>query len=119
MIILGISHLDEKMAFGPTTDSFSSRAEVREFLDANGGICDSQTDQETTIFALSISRDAIDEAVMLLAETAFRPKVNIETILEAIQNVDNDVRYLKYEKIRDKEIMELACQAEGTQLKKY
>lgn len=108
---LGITHLDEKLAFGITTDSFSSRAQVRQFLDGNGGICDSQTDQETTIFALSIRRDAIDEAVMLLTETAFRPNITVESVAEAIQNVENDIRYLKYEKIRDKEIMELACQA--------
>jgi len=107
----GIAHLDEKMAFGETTESFGSREEVRAFLDLHGGICDAQTDQETTIFALSIRRNAINEGVKLLLETAFRPVIDEKNVAEAIQNVDNDIRYLKYEKIRDKEIMELACQA--------
>ena len=99
------------MAFGRTLDSFDSRDAFRAFLDRNGGICDAQTDQETTIYAVSIQRDAIDEAVMLLTETAFRPVVNVESVAEALHNVENDIRYLKFEKIRDKEILELACQA--------
>jgi predicted Zn-dependent peptidase len=99
------------MAFGVTSKSFSTKTEVRQFLDSNGGICDAQTDQETTIFALSIKRDAIEEAVMLLTETAFQPHITEESVREALQNVENDLRYLKYEKIRDKEVIELACQA--------
>ena len=90
------------MAFGETTESFGSREEVRAFLDLHGGICDAQTDQETTIFALSIRRNAINEGVKLLLETAFRPVIDEKNVAEAIQNVDNDIRYLKYEKIRDK-----------------
>ena len=30
--------MDEKMAFGQTTESFASREEVRAFLDLHGGI---------------------------------------------------------------------------------
>ena len=107
----GVAHLDEKMAFGATLDSFASRTQVREFLEMNGGICDCQTDQEATIFALSIKREALKEGVQLLMETVFRPVVNLETLSEALQNVDNDLKYLKYELIRDKEILDLACQA--------
>ncbi|CBY36234.1 unnamed protein product [Oikopleura dioica] len=44
-------------------------------------------------------------------ETIFRPDVNLETLSDALQNVDNDLKYLKYELIRDKEILDLACQA--------
>ena len=69
---------------------------------SNPYICDAQTDQETTIFALSIRRNAINEGVKLLLETAFRPVFDEKTVAEAVQNVDNDIRYLKYEKIRDK-----------------
>ena len=80
------------MAFGETTESFGSREEVRAFLDLHGGICDAQTDQETTIFALSIRRNAINEGVKLLLETAFRPVIDEKNVAEAIQNVDNETK---------------------------
>ena len=48
----GISHLVEKIAFGPTHDSFTSREELQQFLDRKGGRCDALSDRESTLYAL-------------------------------------------------------------------
>ena len=48
----GISHLVEKIAFGPTHDSFTSREQLQQFLDRKGGRCDALSDRESTLYAL-------------------------------------------------------------------
>lgn len=107
---LGICHLDEKLAFGPT-DSFKTRTELGTFLDRCGGICDAQTDQESTIYALSIDRSELENGVLLLVESAFRPQISTDNVSEAFVNVENEVKYLQYERIRDKEVVELTIEA--------
>ena len=90
------------MAFGGTADSFPSRGELGSFLDHCGGICDAQSDQESTIYALSIDREELENGIKILIETAFRPVIDNETINEGLNNVENEIKYLQYEKIRDK-----------------
>jgi len=107
----GISHLVEKIAFGPTHDSFTSREQLQQFLDRKGGRCDALSDRESTLYALSISRDELDSGIRLLMECAFRPVITPETVADGLNNIENDLMYLKYDQCREKEVLELACQA--------
>jgi len=107
----GLSHLVEKIAFGPTHDSFTSREQLQQFLDRKGGRCDALSDRESTLYALSISRDELDSGIRLLMECAFRPVITPETVADGLNNIENDLMYLKYDQCREKEVLELACQA--------
>ena len=60
---------------------------------------------------LSISRDELDSGMRLLMECAFRPVITTETVADGLNNIENDLMYLKYDQCREKEVLELACQA--------
>ena len=47
----------------------------------------------------------------LLMECAFRPVITPETVADGLNNIENDLMYLKYDQCREKEVLELACQA--------
>jgi len=106
----GICHIDEKLAFGATEDSFLSRAEMSNYLDQSGAICDCQADQELTIYALSLTRSHLENGVKMLVESAFRPKLTDDVLTEAVANVKNDILYSTYETVREKEILDLIVQ---------
>ena len=44
-------------------------------------------------------------------ECAFRPVITPETVADGLNNIENDLMYLKYDQCREKEVLELACQA--------
>ena len=58
----------------------------------------------------SISKEDLEDGLRLLLETAFRPIINKETVLDGINKIKNELTYMKYEKEREKEMFELICQ---------
>ena len=50
----GLAHINEKLAFGRTADSFASEKDVTDFLNERHGICEAMTDRECTIYALRL-----------------------------------------------------------------
>lgn len=107
----GLAHINEKLAFGRTADSFDSEKDVTDFLNERHGICECMTDRECTIYALSISKDDLEDGLKLLLETAFRPIINEETLTQALNKIQTELQYMKYEEEREKEMLELLCQA--------
>ena len=43
----------------------------------------------------SISRDELDSGMRLLMECAFRPVITPETVADGLNNIENDLMYLK------------------------
>ena len=67
--------------------------------------------KKTLNFLFSISRDELDSGMRLLMECAFRPVITPETVADGLNNIENYSMYLKYDQCREKEVLELACQA--------
>ncbi|VDM74347.1 unnamed protein product [Strongylus vulgaris] len=88
---LGTSHIVEKLAFG-STSRHSSRDEIYEVLQENGGLIDCQSTRDTFIYAASCHISGLDAVMEILANAIWRANNTAEEMEEAkmIVQYEND-----------------------------
>lgn len=83
----GCCHFLEKLAFGATHDFPGGRDEMQQALEKVGGICDSQSTRDTTLYAASVDVRGVDTAVRLIFEATMRPTLTDDELDMARQAV--------------------------------
>uniref|UniRef100_A0A1I7XEW0 Alpha-MPP n=1 Tax=Heterorhabditis bacteriophora TaxID=37862 RepID=A0A1I7XEW0_HETBA len=88
---LGTSHLVEKLAFG-STSRHSSRDEIYEVLEQNGGLIDCQSTRDTFIYAASCHVNGLDAIVEILANAVWRSNVTNEEVPKTFEHFIRKLR---------------------------
>ena len=79
----GVSHLMSKLAFN-STERFEHREAISDVIHDRGGIMDCQPFRDTIVYGVSLFSDSVEQAVEVLAEALWRPRLTAEEVLIAL-----------------------------------
>ncbi|XP_060569343.1 mitochondrial-processing peptidase subunit alpha-like [Ruditapes philippinarum] len=90
----GINHFLEKLAFSKTTN-YENRDKINQVLEKVGGICDCQSSRDTMIYAMSLEREGLPEALDILSDVVYQPVIGDEEIEMARQAIGFELESLR------------------------
>jgi len=82
----GLSHFLEKMGFN-ASKRFENKDSILKVLEEFGGLCDSQTSRDTTVYAVSAEGRGMEKVINLLSSTVLQPVLSQAEIEEARQSI--------------------------------